>query len=704
MKIKNILNINNSGDASKTLHETVLKNFNKTPSGKIYENELKDIYGMMLICLELKDTQGTRIRFNPLAKTYPYSFHIEDALEKMTHLEVKIELSKTTTTISYSIKPELGSALLTKFFNAKLLHSPADRTRSMPKNAVLLQPTPKGVAILQDFYKKIGGKREGIPPILLSNLNSMDLFKFDRDPISDKILYSDYFLQLIFVKLMSSSPNVWSPDKKADTLPSIDSKLDFNECFSDGFDFSMLGIDKATVNLQNLYPGCEGVNFWDSQSNGSSITVDEKDKKSYLVSPIHHRYFTNPESDSHVQYYVSNTGVRFHQNKIFRSSTGEDMNVNLCISGKAICQWLCDCTDVISIHHATEIADLLLKVKLLVPITLSPSNANHKRFQPDRSSFYVLGKQGLNIVHWMDIKENELVNNIEEASADRLTYKELSSQSIESFIDNCMSKDLKSHSNLRVPITTLQENLKDPGMRYLFKKHLEKEFCSENFEAYLQLKQFHKKITILSELLIFKRNCMKHTTKSIDCQIVQLANTCLGMAYHIYFTYLSSDSPFLLNINYNLKEQITRIMLNKSMVSSATQDYTKTPIQESFGDNCSASRGILDDIELEITPTSPISSTSPVSSTKLNASSRETRIIGDTNIKRQDIVYEEFDFQFKSPMEQNIRNTLNILVQVSAIFDATANHIYRLMEVDSFPKFLDSDIYQHATSYIELRK
>lgn len=236
-------------------------------------------------------------------------------------------------------------------------------------------------------------------------------------------------------------------------------------------------------------------------------------------------------------------------------------------------------------------------------------------------------------------------------------------------------------------------------MRYLFKKHLEKEFCSENLEAYLQLKQFHKKITILSELLIFKRNCMKHTTKSIDCQIVQLANTCLGMAYHIYFTYLSSDSPFLLNINYNLKEQITTIMLNKSMVSSATtQDYTKTTIQESLGDNRSAPQGISGDIELEITPTSP------VSSTKLNASSRETRIIGDSNIKRQDIVYQEFDFQFKSPMEQNIRNTLNILVQVSAIFDATANHIYRLMEVDSFPKFLDSDIYQHATSYIELRK
>ncbi|CUM46398.1 uncharacterized protein AC631_05320 [Debaryomyces fabryi] len=700
MKIKNILNINTSGDSSKTLHETVLKNFNKTPSGKIYENELKDIYSMMLICLELKEIQGVRMKLNPLAKSHPYSFHIEEALEKMKHLEVKIELSKTTTTISYSIKPDLGSALLSKFFNAKLLHSPADRTRSMPKNGVLLQPTPKGVAILQDFYKKIGGKKESIPPILLSSLNSMDLFKFDRDPISDKILYSDYFLQLIFVKLVSNTPNIWSPNKKPDPLPSIDSKLDLNECFTDGFDFSMLGIDRTTVNLQNLYPGCEGVNFWDSQSNGSNISTEGRDKKYCLISPIHHTYFTNPESDSHVQYYVSNTGVRFHQDMVFRSTAGEDVIVNLCISGKAICQWLCDCTDVISVHHATEIADLLLKVKLLTPITLYPSNANHKRFQSDRFSFYILSNQGLNIAHWTDINQNELFNNIEEIPTERLTYKELSSQSVESFIDNCEARDPRSQISQKIPITTLQDNLKDPGMRYLFKKHLEKEFCSENLEAYLQLKQFHKKITILSQLLIFKRSCMKQVTRSIDCQIIQLANTCLGMAYHIYFSYLSSDSPFLLNINYNLKEKITRIMLNKSMISSApTQDYTKTPIQENSGDD-SEPQSIADDMDLGCSP----KSTSPVTSIKLPTSNNKARITGDSNIKRQDIVYEEFDFQFKSPMEQNIRNTLNILVQVSEIFEATANHIYRLMEVDSFPKFLDSDIYRRATSYIELRK
>lgn len=141
-------------------------------------------------------------------------------------------------------------------------------------------------------------------------------------------------------------------------------------------------------------------------------------------------------------------------------------------------------------------------------------------------------------------------------------------------------------------------------------------------------------------------------------------------------------------------------MLNKSMISSATtQDYTKTPIQETSED-VSEPQSISDDTKLGYSP----KSTSPVTFMKLSPSKNKAIITGDSNIKRQDIVYEEFDFQFKSPMEQNMKNTLNILVQVSDIFEATANHIYRLMEVDSFPKFLESDIYRRATSYIELRK
>lgn len=702
MKIKNILSPRFNEDNTKTLHETILKNFNKTPSGKIYENELKDIFAMMIICLNLKENHGSRRRLNPLNKQYPYSFQIEEALETMKQLHVKIELSKTTTNISYSIKPELGMALLRKFFDAKLLHSPADRTRSQPKRNVLIQPTPKGVALLQDFYKKIGGKRDSIPPILMSNLNSMDLFKFDRDPISDKILYSDYFLHLIFVKLMSNRPHTWSPDNKPDPLPPLDSMLEINEYFGDGCDMSILGVDKATLNLQNLYPGCEGVNFWDSPINGSQQTLKRNDKRTENdVSPIHHKYFTNPESDSHVQYYVSNSGVRFTQGKLFKSPENEDVIVNLCVSGKAICQWICDCTDVISIHHAIEITDLLLKLKLIVPITLGPSKANNSRFLADRYSFYLPSRKGLSIINWKNIDGVHLDSNDEEINDNTFNYNDITSKSVESFIDKCINKNLKKYSDSRVPILSLQDNLRDPGMRYLFKKHLEKEFCTENLEAYLQLKQFEKKITILSKLLIFKKNCIKSNSNALNCQIIQLANTCLAMAYHIYFTYLSSDAPFLLNINYNLKERITAIMMNKSIVSSATtQDYMKTPVIENNNSHLSNSTAVTvtEQAVLESSPTSPKLSLGK------QADHPITHITGDSNIKRQDIVYQELDLGLKSPIEQNFKNTLNILVQVSVIFDATANQIYRLMEVDSFPKFLNSDIYKHATSYLELRK
>lgn len=694
MRLKSFQTQKRENGNSKTLHETVLKNFNKTPSGKIYEHELKDIYAMTIICMELKEQRGTKIKFNPLNKTYPFSFHIGEALETMKHLNVKIELSKTTTTISYSIKAELGSALLKKFFGAKLLHSPADRTRFNPKHNVLLQPTPKGVAIVQDFYKKIGGKRENLPPILLSCLNSMELFKFDRDPISDKILYSDYFLQLVFVKLMGEYPNTWSPDNKPDTLPQVENKLDFNE----GYDFSLLGFDRAT-NLQSIYPGCEGINSWDTSADSSTSSFNEDEKKTNdTISPIYHRYFTNPESDSHIQYYVSNSGVRFHKNKVFSDSKSGDVMFKLCISGKAICQWLCDCTDIISNDHAIEIADLLLLAKLIRPITLYPSNANHKRFQADRNSFYILTKSGLDITHWSGVNSSNESYDVRSEYSNVLNFNEFSSEGVESFIN---SKDFNNPNESKVPIISLKDNLQDPGMRYLFKKHLENEFCSENLEAYLQLKQFEKKITILSKLLRLKKKSKTENIKKLSFQIVQAANTSLALAYHIYFTYLSSDSPFPLNINYNLKERIAAVMVNKSSVPTVdTQDYLKTPVDIKCPsiDSSPYSEAVNNAVQIASPPDTMASSVSSHSDDSL------TKITGDSNIKRQDITYHEFDLGFISPAEHSMKDTLNILVQASSIFDTTACHIYRLMEVDSFPKFLNSELYQKATSTIELRK
>ena len=103
-----------------------------------------------------------------------FSFSVDQAIEKMKNLELQVDIGTTYVNISYKIHPELAYHLLETFMAAKLLHTPADRTRAKLKDKVLLQPTPKGVNILQKYVKDIGLK--DIPKVLLSELNSCLLY------------------------------------------------------------------------------------------------------------------------------------------------------------------------------------------------------------------------------------------------------------------------------------------------------------------------------------------------------------------------------------------------------------------------------------------------------------------------------------------------------------------------------------------------
>ena len=75
------------------------------------------------------------------------------------------------------------------------------------------------------------------PEILTAiDFNTMSLFKFERDLSTDKILYSEYFLHLLFNLLMGPKPNIWTASNKPDPLPetsliSKDKYGSFNKIF-----------------------------------------------------------------------------------------------------------------------------------------------------------------------------------------------------------------------------------------------------------------------------------------------------------------------------------------------------------------------------------------------------------------------------------------------------------------------------------------
>ena len=134
------------------LHEATHHKFSRTSSGRIFEKDIKDIFSLLIISLRLERDGLTNYLFNsppiiklhkPLRKSYPYSFSLESAIEKMKDLQLDVELVNTVTCISYSFKSEVSLALIEQFYKARLLHSPADRTRSGPSPMLHYNQPPK---------------------------------------------------------------------------------------------------------------------------------------------------------------------------------------------------------------------------------------------------------------------------------------------------------------------------------------------------------------------------------------------------------------------------------------------------------------------------------------------------------------------------------------------------------------------------------
>lgn len=196
-----------------TLHELASKTFSRTPNGVIFTDDIKMIYSTFLICLNLREESPELKRwYSPFGKSHhAFSFSMEEGVERMGNLKISVDMTTTSIEICYNIQPELAYHLIKTFMEAKLLHTPADRTRSMPKNKSILQPTPKGVGILQKYVRRIGLKSS--PPILLSDFNSMEIFTFERSPVTDSIIYSNRLICILLNKMMGSGPNVWSPEK-----------------------------------------------------------------------------------------------------------------------------------------------------------------------------------------------------------------------------------------------------------------------------------------------------------------------------------------------------------------------------------------------------------------------------------------------------------------------------------------------------------
>ncbi|KAH3666218.1 hypothetical protein OGAPHI_004407 [Ogataea philodendri] len=626
-------------EPAKKLQGVVNKSFNTIPCHEISVKDLKDIYSCLLYCLDLKHEPDKDHKLLKLSfKTnHPYSFSLDKALATMQKLQIHIENPATRINISYEIKAKAASDLLQMFMNARLLHSPDDKTRSRLKHGVVLQPTPKGVAVLGAFCSKYGlrGTKQ-IPEILKSNINSMELICFERNSRSDSIIHSEYWNKVLFVHLMGPVMNFWSPNVPPDELPDL-AKIYEEERFGnafEGFDMTSQSSFLAFLSEKQAKPHAP-------VSDNPIIETVEKNP----VSPFHHRFFTNPDSDSHVQYYVSSRGVRMFRNKVLEKPDGMKKVVGNCFSGKAMVQWLLDCTDVFSQEEAVRMAGLFLNLGLIR--LLDPEDPAAKpRFSPKRDSFYFLTDEGMELVQW-----NHTVKSGNSSDEDS---------------DSGSSTTKPDHRGSGL---TLQDVLNDPGIKYQFRTHLVDEFSVENLEVYNDISMLEKKFKTLKKLLKLKERekqfMMLTPTRSkrkatISAAVIKLSTDCLGETFNIYTSYLAEGAPFELNLNSRLKHEISCIM-------TQTEAYTPRPAKTTVS-------------ELSVpTKLTPDPSTGKKDPSKLTLDLQNLKLV---------------DPPAPSPTDRSIAPILEALAEIMPLFQQVKKHTFGMMAKDSLPKFMESELFK----------
>ena len=382
--------------------------------------------------------------------------------------------------------------------------------------------------------------------------------------------------------------------------------------------------------------------------------------------------------------------------------------------------------------EAVSVAALILKVGLIVPILLSPSKNSKRKFHISRSSYFTLSKLGWDIIQWNTengIKQS--INNFSNLKISSPTQHHididftLTGNLIVGDEKEILQHDDDSHSIDIIPCSgaypsnNLNEILKDPGMRYLFRRHLEKDLCAENLDVFIEIKKFLKKMTLLKKLLDSKKTREGKHTKSkafennilatIDCALMKQANECLEVAYHIYSSYVMVNSPYQINIDHDLRESITKIML-----------HPQSPLSKSFPINFDSPFHSKPKAVNHLPTRLPTNSTILVSKPATAMGGGNTIILKSPKMSAREFTpaplsltplnkdYVPLDslsdnVLYTSEDEDPLSVTLTVLRKLYPLFENVGKEMYRLMKIDSLQKFMVSDVYKEATSLVEIQ-
>jgi hypothetical protein len=729
--LQNLLTISTNMVTTKLSNQVSLKALSRTPSGNVYHQDLKNIFSVLLFCLDLKSIptkpSSSLLKFSLKKSSQPYTFTVENAIDTMSKLHIDLKYNSTSTVLSYEINSEFAFELLRVFYAAKLLHCPDDKTcKFLKSKKMILQPTPKGVAILHQFCLKMGiSNVEALkmPEILHSNFNTMKLMEFERHSRTDNIIHNEHSDKLLFSRLMGPRMNMWSSKNGPEPISILDADLMMKPKFNN---FSTFVNEEATLNddedkqhFSDVNPLEDSAAFLDylrSRQKDTAETINQSDEEENVadiiahsasddISPFYHRFFTNPDSDSHVQYYVSTNGVRFFKAKCIKID-GYDKCVKNCFSGKAFIQCITDCTDLMYYKDALKIANNFVKWKLIESMS---HDTNQNVFMPTKEALYVVSETGKDYVKWFVSKSVSpadiyLVMQPDDVSSSKSGEKD--------------SSDL-----------SLEKVLRDPGLKYLFRNFMVENMCGENLNVYDEITEFQRKIKILRKMVSLKdkekktyfeqiksdklfeileqqqkSNALKHKKLTIYTAMNKLTEFCVSKVYIIFAMYVSEDAPNEINLDSRLRSEIRNYIHFEGIFDTKDVNLADIKSKISFEEptlllrNGVSSCEEADDVghKEEHQALDDMLSNSLDHNDNPNVNKSETdknmKIVkSHSNLALKLKHLRDVDVPQLSPTDVFFGPKLNFLDDMAVFYEEVKRKVFKMMETDSFAKFLNSE-------------
>lgn len=216
-----------------------------------------------------------------------------------------------------------------------------------------------------------------------------------------------------------------------------------------------------------------------------------------------------------------------------------DTTVRQSFTGKVAIAWISECTTVLDLDEAHEVAEAFIAFGLISFVGDNKQRDADDGFQMSKNSVYIVTPKGRRVAGWTPLPGSDIEKkSFSSAVSNRVWSPSTASTKPGSIAGNSSGESPKLHDTQASSTRETNTNrlvliLNDPGLRSQFREFLRENYCEENLSFYLDVVEFVRQIN--------------------NVQASDDVSEGLAKAYSIYNAYLAAGSPCELNLDHQLR-------------------------------------------------------------------------------------------------------------------------------------------------------